>query len=203
MRILLATHNRGKRREWQALLAGLPVELLLPDDLGLSGEVEETGETYLENALLKARTLGAASGLPTLADDSGLEVDALDGAPGIHSARYRLGADAVRYRALLRALEGAPPEKRTARFRCVAALVLPDGREFTTEGVCEGVIATEPSGEGGFGYDPVFYVPEQGCTMAELSDETKNRLSHRARAAQALRAVLLAERFLVVQDKSD
>ena len=195
MRILLATHNRGKRREWQALLAGLPVEWLLPDDLGLSGEVEETGETYLENALLKARTLGAASGLPTLSDDSGLEVDALDGAPGIHSARYRLGPDAVRYRALLRALEGVPPEKRTARFRCVAALVLPDGREFTTEGVCEGLIATEPSGEGGFGYDPVFYVPEQGCTMAKLSDETKNRLSHRAHAARALRAVLLVERL--------
>ena len=195
MRILLATHNRGKRREWQALLAGLPVELLLPGDLGLSGEVEETGETYLGNALLKARTLAAASGLPTLADDSGLEVDALDGAPGIHSARYRLGADEVRYRALLRALEGVPPEKRTARFRCVAALVLPDGREFITEGVCEGVIATEASGEGGFGYDPVFYVPERGCTMAKLSDETKNRLSHRARAARALRAVLLVERF--------
>lgn len=190
LRLVLATHNHGKRREWQALLEGLPVTLVLPDELGLSEPVEETGRTYLENALLKARTLAAASGLPALADDSGLEVEALDGAPGLHSARYILGGDEVRYRALLRALEGVPPERRGARFRCVAALVLPDGREFHTEGVCEGVIQTAPSGEGGFGYDPVFFLPEQGCTMAELSFEAKNRISHRARAAQAMRRVL-------------
>lgn len=190
LRLVLATHNHGKRREWQALLEGLPVTLVLPDELGLSEPVEETGRTYLENALLKARTLAAASGLPALADDSGLEVGALDGAPGLHSARYILGGDEVRYRALLRALEGVPPERRGARFRCVAALVLPDGREFHTEGVCEGVIQTAPSGEGGFGYDPVFFLPEQGCTMAELSFEAKNRISHRARAAQAMRRVL-------------
>ncbi|HQE98346.1 MAG: RdgB/HAM1 family non-canonical purine NTP pyrophosphatase [Chloroflexi bacterium] len=190
LRLVLATHNHGKRREWQALLEGLPVTLVLPDELGLSELVEETGRTYLENALLKARTLAAASGLPALADDSGLEVEALEGAPGLHSARYILGGDEVRYRALLRALEGVPPERRGARFRCVAALVLPDGREFHTEGVCEGVIQTAPSGEGGFGYDPVFFLPEQGCTMAELSFEAKNRISHRARAAQAMRRVL-------------
>ncbi|HOS81003.1 MAG TPA: RdgB/HAM1 family non-canonical purine NTP pyrophosphatase [Anaerolineae bacterium] len=190
LRLVLATHNHGKRREWQALLEELPVTLVLPDELGLSEPVEETGRTYLENALLKARTLAAASGLPALADDSGLEVEALDGAPGLHSARYILGGDEVRYRALLRALEGVPPERRGARFRCVAALVLPDGREFHTEGVCEGVIQTAPSGEGGFGYDPVFFLPEQGCTMAELSFEAKNRISHRARAAQAMRRVL-------------
>ena len=190
LRLVLATHNHGKRREWQALLEELPVTLVLPDELGLSELVEETGRTYLENALLKARTLAAASGLPALADDSGLEVEALDGAPGLHSARYILGGDEVRYRALLRALEGVPPERRGARFRCVAALVLPDGREFHTEGVCEGVIQTAPSGEGGFGYDPVFFLPEQGCTMAELSFEAKNRISHRARAAQAMRRVL-------------
>lgn len=190
LQLVLATHNRGKRREWQALLEGLPLTLVLPDELGLSEPVEETGRTYLENALLKARALAAASGLPALADDSGLEVEALDGAPGLHSARYTLGADEVRYRALLRALEGVPPERRGARFRCVAALVLPDGREFHTEGVCEGVIQTAPSGEGGFGYDPVFFLPEQGCTMAELSFEAKNRISHRARAAQAMRRVL-------------
>ena len=189
LRLVLATHNHGKRREWQALLEGLPVTLVLPDELDLSEPVEETGRTYLENALLKARTL-AASGLPALADDSGLEVEALEGAPGLHSARYILGGDEVRYRALLRALEGVPPERRGARFRCVAALVLPDGREFHTEGVCEGVIQTAPSGEGGFGYDPVFFLPEQGCTMAELSFEAKNRISHRARAAQAMRRVL-------------
>lgn len=190
LRLVLATHNHGKRREWQALLEGLPVTLVLPDELGLSEPVEETGRTYLENALLKARTLAAASALPALADDSGLEVEALEGAPGLHSARYILGGDEVRYRALLRALEGVPPERRGARFRCVAALVLPDGREFHTEGVCEGVIQTAPSGEGGFGYDPVFFLPEQGCTMAELSFEAKNRISHRARAAQAMRRVL-------------
>ena len=193
VKLLLATHNRGKRREWQALLAGLPVEILLPDDLGLSSEVEETGTTYRENALIKAHALADASGLPTLADDSGLEVDALDGAPGVRSARYRLGSDEVRYRALLRALDGVPAPERTARFRCVAALVLPGDQEFLTEGVCEGVIATDPSGKEGFGYDPVFYIPERACTLAALSAEDKNRISHRARAAQAMRPVLARE----------
>lgn len=192
MRLLLATHNPGKRREWWALLDGLEVSLLLPVDLGLDIEVKETGDTYLANAFLKARTFAELSGLPTLADDSGLEVDALEGAPGVRSARYRLGSDAVRYRALLRALEGVPPAKRAARFRCIAALVLSDGREFTTEGVCEGVITTEPSGEGGFGYDPVFYVPEQDATMAQLPSEVKNRISHRARAAQKMRPLISA-----------
>ena len=148
MQLLLATHNRGKRREWVALLDGLDVELLLPDDLGLTGDIEETGETYTENALIKARTLAAASGLPTLADDSGLEVDALEGAPGVRSARYHLGTDEVRYRALLTALDGVPEAQRGARFRCIAALVIPGegdaAREFITEGVCEGVIGFAP-----------------------------------------------------------
>lgn len=191
MRILLATHNQGKRREWLPLLAGLDVELILPDDLGLFTEVEETGATYRENALLKARALAAASGLPALADDSGLEVDALEGAPGVRSARYHLGDDAVRYRALLKALENvSSTSDRSARFRCIAALTLPDGREFITEGVCEGIIGFEPRGEAGFGYDPVFFVPEANGTMAELPAEEKNRISHRARAAQAMRKVL-------------
>ncbi|MEJ5310191.1 MAG: RdgB/HAM1 family non-canonical purine NTP pyrophosphatase [Anaerolineae bacterium] len=197
MRLLLATHNQGKRREWRALLEGLDVELLLPDDLGLHDDIEETGETYTENALIKARALAAASGLPTLADDSGLEVDALDGAPGVRSARYHLGTDEVRYRALLRALEGVPLERRGARFRCIAALVLPDdagtSREYITEGVCEGVISFEPRGEAGFGYDPVFYLFEHSCTMAQLTEEEKNRISHRARAAQAMRPILERE----------
>ncbi|MEA3309255.1 MAG: RdgB/HAM1 family non-canonical purine NTP pyrophosphatase [Chloroflexota bacterium] len=190
MKLLLATHNHGKRREWQALLAGLDVELLLPEDLGLEIEVAETGATYRANALLKARTLSAAAGLPALADDSGLEVDALDGAPGIRSARYRLGSDEVRYRALLQALQDVPASERTARFRCLAAVVFLDGREFTTEGLCEGVISTAPAGKEGFGYDPVFYVPEAECTMAEFTPEQKNRLSHRARAAQEMREIL-------------
>jgi XTP/dITP diphosphohydrolase len=197
MRLLLATHNRGKRREWRALLDGLDVELLLPDDLGLHDDVEETGETYMENALIKARALASASGLPTLADDSGLEVDALEGAPGVRSARYHLGTDEVRYRALLTALDGVPEEKRGARFRCIAALVIPSeansAREFITEGVCEGVIGFAPGGEGGFGYDPVFYLPERGCTMAQLPADEKNRISHRARAAQAMRPILERE----------
>ncbi len=197
MKLLLATHNQGKRREWRALLDGLDVELLLPDDLGLHGDIEETGETYMENALIKARALAAASGLPTLADDSGLEVDALDGAPGVRSARYHLGPDEVRYRALLKALDGVPLEQRGARFRCIAALVLPDAsgspREFLTEGICEGVISFEPRGEGGFGYDPVFSLFEHSCTMAQLTEEEKNRISHRARAAQAMRPILERE----------
>lgn len=197
MRLLLATHNQGKRREWKALLEGLDVELLLPDDLGLHDDVEETGETYVENALLKARALAAASGLPTLADDSGLEVDALEGAPGVRSARYHLGADEVRYRALLKALDGVPLEQRGARFRCIAALVIPNeaggAREYITEGVCEGVISFEPRGEAGFGYDPVFYLFEHSCTMAQLTEVEKNRISHRARAAQAMRPILERE----------
>lgn len=197
MRLLLATHNQGKRREWRALLDGLDIELLLPDDLGLHDDVEETGETYTENALIKARALAAASGLPTLADDSGLEVDALDGAPGVRSARYHLGTDAIRYRALLKALDYVPLEERGARFRCIAALVIPGeadaAREYITEGICEGIISFEPRGEGGFGYDPVFYLFEYSCTMAQLTEAEKNRISHRARAAQAMRPILERE----------
>jgi XTP/dITP diphosphohydrolase len=197
MQLLLATHNRGKRREWMALLDGLDVELLLPDDLGLTGDIEEMGDTYVENALIKARTLASASGLPTLADDSGLEVDALEGAPGVRSARYHLGTDEVRYRALLTALDGVPEAQRGARFRCIAALVIPGeanaARELITEGVCEGVIGFAPGGEGGFGYDPVFYLPDRGCTMAQLPTEEKNHISHRARAAQAMRPILERE----------
>ena len=190
MRIVLATHNAGKQREWQQLLAGLDIDLLLPAEVGIVAGVEETGDSYAANALLKARALSAASGLPALADDSGLEVDALEGAPGLHSARYTLGSDQVRYRALLRALEGVPAERRSARFRCVAALVLPSGEESIVEGVCEGMIAAEARGEGGFGYDPVFTVNEYGCSMAELPAEVKNRISHRARAAEALKPAL-------------
>lgn len=189
-RVVLATHNAGKRREWSMLLDGLDIELVLPEELGIHDVVEETGMTYEENAVLKARELARLTGLPALADDSGLEVDALDGAPGVHSARVRPGHDAVRYLALLEALKDAPDEARSARFRCWAALVLPDGRTFTAEGVCEGVIARSPAGEFGFGYDPVFHLLETGQTMAQLTPEVKNRVSHRARAAQALWSTL-------------
>jgi len=189
-RVVLATHNPGKRREWSMLLGGLDIELVLPEELGIHDAVDETGATYEENAMLKARELMRLTGLPALADDSGLEVDALEGAPGVHSARFRPGPDAVRYQALLEALVGVPGEARTARFRCWAALALPDGRTFTAEGVCEGVIALSPVGELGFGYDPVFRLLELDQTMAELTPEAKNRVSHRARAAQALRPTL-------------
>jgi XTP/dITP diphosphohydrolase len=193
VRVVLATHNAGKRREWAALLEGLRLEIVLPEEAGVALPVEETGGTYTENALLKARALMEASGLPALADDSGLEVDALEGAPGLHSARFRPGSDEVRYVALLRALTGVPEQERTARFRCIAALLLPNGRSFTTEGVCEGIIALEASGGAGFGYDPVFYVPTLGQTMAELPEDVKNQISHRARAAWKMRSILARE----------
>ncbi len=194
-RLLIATTNAGKKREFAALLAGLPVRLAWPDDLGLTVQVEEIGETYAENARLKARAYAQASGLWSLADDSGLEVDALDGAPGVRSARYAgPGAgDIDRYELLLQRLGGVEPGRRTARFRCAVTLAAPDGRVWTTEGACEGIIAESPSGSGGFGYDPVFYLPEFNCTMAELPAEVKNRISHRARAALAMKRLLLAE----------
>jgi XTP/dITP diphosphohydrolase len=196
MDLLVATQNAGKLREFRALLSPLPTGLLFPADLGLEVEVEEKGATYAENAALKARAYAAAgrgAALPpvvVLADDSGLEVDALDGAPGIRSARYTVGSDTDRLTALLSHLEGVPWERRTARFRCVVAVVTPQGDLHAAEGACEGVIATAPAGSGGFGYDPVFYFPDQGVTMAQLPAEVKNRISHRARAVQAALPVL-------------
>jgi XTP/dITP diphosphohydrolase len=191
-KLLIATHNRGKLREYAALLASLPLTLLTPDDLGLDLNVVESGDTYADNARLKAVAYAQASGLLALADDSGLEVDALDGAPGVRSARYALGDDADRVTALLRALDaaGVPAEDRSARFRCVIVLAAPDGRTWQTAGTCEGRIIDAPRGSGGFGYDPIFYLPGHGRTMAELPPAEKNRISHRARAAQALRPLL-------------
>jgi XTP/dITP diphosphohydrolase len=190
MRLLVATHNAGKRREFAALLGPWKGELLFPDMLGLRLEVVEDGTTYAENALKKARAYARAANMLALADDSGLEVDALGGAPGVHSARYVAGSDRARVEALLEALTGVPWERRSARFRCVVAMVSPDGVWETAEGVCEGAIAFEPAGDGGFGYDPVFFLPEYGCTMAQLPPETKNRISHRARAIRAALPVL-------------
>jgi len=192
MKLLIATRNRGKKREYARLLQGLEVELIALDDLGVTKTIKEDGASYTENALLKARGYAAATGLLTLADDSGLEVDALDGAPGVLTARYagEGATDEQRYSLLLEQLKDVPHEHRTARFRCVIALAWPDGRVEITEGVCEGRITREPRGEHGFGYDPVFYVPEYGCTMAELPPEIKNRISHRARAAAAALEIL-------------
>jgi XTP/dITP diphosphohydrolase len=192
-KLLIATHNRGKLREFSDLLAGLPFTLVSPDDLGLHLSVTESGDTYLENARLKAAAYARASGLLTLADDSGLEVDALAGAPGVRSARYAPGDDADRITSLLRALAAAhaPKEDWTARFRCVIVVVDAAGRSWSAEGVCEGQIIDTPRGGGGFGYDPIFYIPSHQCTMAELSRQEKNRISHRARAAQAIRPILM------------
>jgi len=191
-KLLIATNNRGKLREYATLLAGLPLALVSLADVGISDAVEEDGATFEENARIKARAYCALSGLPTLADDSGLEVDALGGAPGVYSARYAgAGADdAARYRKLLEALKDVPAGRRTARFRCAIALALPDGTEVVAEGSCEGVIGRAPRGQHGFGYDPVFYMPALGLTMAELSPEVKDRVSHRARALMRMKPAL-------------
>lgn len=191
-KLLVATHNPGKAREYRELLADFPLEITYLDELGISLEVEETGSTFAENAILKATTYAQVSGLWTWADDSGLEVDALGGAPGVFSSRYAGpgASDADRYRKLLNALAGVPWDRRTARFRCTVALATPEGVVRTAEGVCEGVIAFGPAGEHGFGYDPVFYLPDRGLTMAQLPSEVKNQISHRGRAARAAVAVL-------------
>ncbi|MGD8998612.1 MAG: RdgB/HAM1 family non-canonical purine NTP pyrophosphatase [Anaerolineae bacterium] len=185
MRLLVATRNHGKKQEFRQLLAPLNAAIDFPDDLSLHIDVYEDGTTYAENARKKAEAYARASGLLTLADDSGLEVDVLAGAPGIHSARYASGGDADRVATLLSRLRGVPWEARTARFRCVVVIVTPSGDLYQAEGLCPGVIAFEPVGEGGFGYDPIFYLPQYACTMAQLSREEKNRISHRARAVQA------------------
>ena len=191
-RLLIATRNEGKLREYQQLLADLPIPLTYLIQEGIAYDVEESGLTFIENAVHKAHEYARLSGLLTLADDSGLEVDALLGEPGIHSARYAgPGAtDQDRYRLLLERLEGVPREQRSARFRCAIAVAQPGGETYTSEGVCEGVIAFAPRGEHGFGYDPVFLLPEQGKTMAELPPEVKNVISHRARAAQTIAPIL-------------
>ena len=186
-KLLIATRNKGKMRELRRLLGGAAREIVSLDDLGIEGEIEETGATFEENAALKAEGYGALSGLPTLADDSGLEVDALGGAPGVRSARYG-GADATdadRVALLLENLRKTGATDRSARFRCVIAISAPGERTRLYSGVCEGVIAPEPRGRNGFGYDPIFEFPNLGMTMAELTDDRKNALSHRARAAAA------------------
>ena len=191
-KLLIATKNRGKQREFRELLAGWPGEMVFPQDIGLDLDVQEEGASFAEIAIQKACAYAETSGLPCLADDSGLQVDALGGAPGIYTARYAGpgASDEDRYRKLLVALRDTPYEQRTARFRCAVALAHPGDRVEVAEGTCEGYIAGGPRGEQGFGYDPVFFVPEYGCTMAELDSEIKNRISHRARAVQAARPLL-------------
>ncbi|MBW3619692.1 MAG: RdgB/HAM1 family non-canonical purine NTP pyrophosphatase [Actinobacteria bacterium] len=188
MRIVLATGNTKKRAELERILDGVGVELVPLTELGLEGP-EETGDTFAANALLKARAAAEASGLPALADDSGLEVDALNGEPGVRSARYA-GPDAddeANNDKLMSELAGLPAEMRTGRFVCVAALVTPDGREWTTRGEMEGTITDEPHGDHGFGYDPYFVADGMGVTNAELEPEEKDLASHRGKAFRAMR----------------
>jgi XTP/dITP diphosphohydrolase len=188
--LLIATRNPGKLREFAAIFAGLGLRLRTLDELGIPDEVEETGDTFAANAVLKAEGYAALSGLPALADDSGLEVAALGGAPGVYSARYGGVKGEAQLRYLLEQLAGVPWHERLARFVCVIALARPGHATELVEGTLPGVIELEPRGSGGFGYDPLFYLLDENCTLAELPAERKNQISHRAAAARAARAVL-------------
>ena len=185
MKVILASKNQHKLTELSAILSQLGFEIALESEYGLDIDVEETGTTFEENSFLKADAVMKASGLPVLADDSGLMVDALDGAPGVYSARYgHKASDKERTAYLLENMKDVPEERRGAKFVCVITCLFPDGRKIVARGECPGVIARAPHGENGFGYDPVFYLPELGMTYAELPSEQNNAISHRARALQ-------------------
>ena len=185
MKVILASKNQHKLTELSAILSQLGFEIALESEYGLDIDVEETGTTFEENSFLKADAVMKASGLPVLADDSGLMVDALDGAPGVYSARYgHKASDKERTAYLLENMKDVPEGQRGAKFVCVITCLFPDGRKIVARGECPGVIARAPHGENGFGYDPVFYLPELGMTYAELPSEQKNAISHRARALQ-------------------
>ena len=185
MKFVLASHNQGKLAEMQRILGQLGVEVVLQSELGLALEPEETGTTFTENARIKAEAVMQASGLPAIADDSGLCVDALNGAPGVYSARY--GGEGLddkgRYTLLLQNMRGQTT--RAAHFACAIACAFPNGDELTAEGRCDGTIAFAPMGEGGFGYDPVFFVPEKAKTFGQLTAEEKSAISHRGKALKA------------------
>ena len=192
MKILLATHNRDKEKELQKSLEDTNVEICSLFDFPEIGDIEETGKTLLENSLLKARTVFNITGIPTIADDTGLEVDFLDGAPGVYSARY--AGEKVSYQdnvnKLLLELDGVPYNKRTAKFRTVISYI-DINQELWTEGHIDGIISDNITGDKGFGYDPVFFVPHIGKTFAELSSAQKNKISHRGIALQKLRKILI------------
>lgn len=190
--VLLATRNEKKRRELAEILSGKGIEVLSLLNYPEIPEVEETGETFAENALLKARSVCAHAGIITLADDSGLEVDFLGGQPGVYSARFAGKAhdDELNNQKLLALMNGVPYEARTARFRCVIAIVTPEGKEYLTSGQVEGIIAEQATGEKGFGYDPLFIPSGYSQSFGELSEELKNRISHRARAINLAAAIL-------------
>ena len=191
-KLLLATNNEAKGREYKCLLQALPLELVTLAQEGITTVVSEVGESLEENARLKATALSTESGLVALADDSGLEVDVLGGEPGCLSARYagEGASDRERIDYLLARLKGVPGEKRSARFRCVIAVAMPEGRVEFCSGECQGFITLEPRGREGFGYDPIFYLPELDRTMAELPLKSKSRVSHRGQAARKLPPVL-------------
>ena len=191
-RIIFATGNEGKMKEIRMILADLGVPVLSMKEAGVSADIVEDGKTFEENAAIKAETIRDLTGAIVLADDSGLEIDYLGGEPGIYSARY-MGEDTsydIKNQNLLDRLEGVPDEKRTARFVCAICAALPDGRKLTTRGTIEGIIGHGISGENGFGYDPIFWLPEYGCSTAELSPEKKNELSHRGTALRAIKEQL-------------
>ena len=191
MPVLLATSNPGKLRELRSLLN--PLVLKTPADLNLALEIDETGATFADNAAMKARAFARAASMVTLAEDSGLEVDALGGEPGVRSARYGGPEldDVGRLELLLRRLSPVTElPRRTARFRCCMSVIFPDGRYWEATGVCEGVIALEAAGTAGFGYDPIFYLPDHQKTMAEIPAAEKNRISHRAQAARKMVSLL-------------
>ena len=191
-KIVFATGNKGKVKEIQMILADLGVEVTTMKEEGIFVDVEENGSTYEENAMIKAREVAKHTNAIVMADDSGLEIDYLNKEPGIYSARY-MGEDTsyrIKNGNLIDRLSGVPDELRTARFVCAIAAILPDGRELTTRGVIEGRIGYEEKGENGFGYDPIFYVPEFGKTTAELTEDEKNKVSHRGRALEMMKEEL-------------
>lgn len=192
-KIVFATANEGKVKEIKEILKDFPIEVVSMKEMGITADIEEDGTTFEDNSLIKARALSKLTGLPALADDSGLEVDYLNGEPGIYSARY-LGRDTdydYKNNYIIDKLSDAKDKERSARFVCVISLVLPDGREFVERGVVEGLIGYEQKGENGFGYDPIFYLPEYGKTSAELSSEEKNKISHRGKALSAMKKLIM------------
>ena len=195
--LLIATNNPHKVIEFRRLLGGVGFDLVTPADIGLDLDVEETGQTFEENARIKARAFCAASGLPSLADDSGIEVDALDGRPGVRSARYGGDSldDAGRVSLLLAELGDAPLDQRSCRYRVVLVLARSDGSEEMVEGACEGRVAFESVGDNGFGYDPVFLIPAYGKTVAQLGPDEKDAISHRGLAARRMAALLTGAAF--------
>ena len=191
-KLIFATGNAGKMKEIRMILADMGYEIRSMKEEGIDPEIIEDGTTFEENAVIKAKAVAALTDAIVLADDSGLEIDALNKEPGIYSARY-MGEDTsyhIKNNNLIERLEGVPEERRTARFVCAIAAVLPDGKVLVTTGTIEGRIGYEEKGENGFGYDPIFYVPEYGCTSAELTEEQKNEISHRGKALRAMRELL-------------